>query len=101
MIRGQEPGGLFQPLGRFPIATRRRESPPKIGLGTVPRDAKTPEIHEPELILSPGDALIRGLAVPLHRLGVVLGNAETFEIHEPEIVLGHGVALLGQRLELL
>ena len=55
-------------------------------------------VHDPEVVVGIGDALLGRPPVPLHRLGVVRRNPFALVVHDPEVVLGLGVSLLGQRL---
>ena len=42
-------------------------------------------VHEAEIVLRVGVALVSGEAIPLHGLGVVLRHPLAFEVHEAEI----------------
>jgi hypothetical protein len=53
-------------------------------------------IHDPEVVLSGGVALLGGLAIPTHRGRVVLRHALAVVEHEREIVLSSGLALFGK-----
>ena len=51
-------------------------------------------IHEAEVGLTTGIALVRSLAIPLHRQRIVLRHALAICIHEAEVVLSVGIALV-------
>ena len=70
------------------------------GLGVVLGDALALVVHDAEIVLSFGVALLGGLAIPLQGLGVVLGDALALVVHEAEVVLGVGVPLIGKRTKL-
>ena len=56
-------------------------------------------VHEPEVGLRGGVALLGSEADPPHRLGVVLGHTLAVGVHDPEVELRGGVTLLGVVLE--
>ena len=51
-------------------------------------------VHEPEVGLRHGIALLGREPVPPHRFGVVFGHALAVRVHEPEAGLRPGMALL-------
>jgi hypothetical protein len=59
-------------------------------LNVVLRDAFAFCIHEAEIVLGSGVALLSGEAKPLHRLGIVLLDGFAVGIHLAEGVLGIG-----------
>jgi hypothetical protein len=84
----------------FPAARSRRGvsllgclAVPTNGLSIVLGNAAAFCVHDPEIVLSFGDALVRREAIPLHCLGIVLRHAMAGRVHDPEIVLGIGDAL--------
>ena len=75
------------------------EAVPPHRLGVVLGHALAVVVHDPEIELRGGGALLGSEAVPPHRLGVVLGHALAVVVHDPEIELRGGVALRGVVLE--
>ena len=56
-------------------------------------------VHETEVVLGGGVALVGSHAVTFRRLGVVLQHTLAVGVHEPEEVLGASVAPVAQRTE--
>jgi hypothetical protein len=59
-------------------------------------DAPALLVHQGEVILGVGVALLGRLAVPGDRLRVILVDAPALLVHQGEVILGVGVALLGR-----
>ena len=77
------------------MALLRSLAKPLHRLGIVLEHSPPIVVHESEIELSEGIALIGSPAIPLHRLGIVLGHSLPLAVHEPEIELSRGPALLG------
>ena len=73
------------------------EAKPYQSFDVVLRRALAFDVHDPEIGLGVGVALVGCEAIPLQRLSVVLRHTLAVGIHEPEIKLGVGVALVGKR----
>ena len=73
------------------------EAIPLQRLGGVLRHPLAIGVHDAEIELRDGDALVSCEAKPLQRLGVVLRHAPTLAVHEAEIVLRAGDTLVGKR----
>jgi len=54
-------------------------------------------VHDPEVELRLGEALVGSFAIPLHRLGIVLRHSLAGFVSETDVALGLGDALIGQR----
>src|SRR6185503_17951451 len=71
-----------------------REAEPLMGLHIVLGRAARSAVHDAEIDLSVGIALLGGAAIPLDRLAVVTRDALAVRVHETEETLGLHVALV-------
>ena len=65
-------------------------------LGVVLRNPRACVVHDPEVDLRRGVALVGREPKPPDRLGVVLRNPRAGVVHDPEVELRRGVALVGR-----
>src|SRR5207245_2908220 len=72
-----------------------REVKPRMRLNVVLRQAMTTVIHDAEVELRAGIALLGSLAIPPRRLSVILRHALASRVHNAEVVLGIGKAIFG------
>ena len=87
-----------QPITHFAgllAKLRASEVEPHVRGHVVLHHAVTPRVHEPQVELPAGVALLGSKTVPPNGFNVVLRNTTTSGIHEPQGVLPAGVALLG------
>ena len=65
------------------------------GFGIVLRHALAVGVHEPELVLCVGIALLGCLPKPSHRLSIVLWHSLTINIYSSKMELRQSISLLG------
>jgi hypothetical protein len=83
---------------RILIALRRRQVDPHKRPDIVLRHAPAVGVHDADIVLSSGLALVGRLPIPTHRSRIILRDTLAVGVHVPEIELCIGIALVGRFL---